>query len=50
VTISQNSKRFSITLPTDLYKELEIKAKNEQRTISNMIAVILKKEFDIKPG
>jgi metal-responsive CopG/Arc/MetJ family transcriptional regulator len=46
MAISQNSKRFSITLPIDLYKELEIKAKNEQRTISNMIAVILKKEFN----
>ena len=40
-----HKKRISITLDMDIIKAVQDNAKKEERTISNMIEVILKRAF-----
>jgi hypothetical protein len=49
MAISKDSKRLAATLPLEIYKLLEDRAKKENRTVSNMLTTILMKEFGVKP-
>ena len=46
MAISKNSKRLVVTLPEDIHGLLVAKAEEENRTLSNMLMVILKKELE----
>jgi len=45
MTISEENKRVIITLPLEIYKKLQSKAKKEMRSISNMGSIIIVKHF-----
>jgi hypothetical protein len=44
MSIKESNKRVYITIDKELLKEIEIKAKEENRTVSNYIAYTMKKE------
>jgi predicted CopG family antitoxin len=41
------SKRTTIRIPDDLYIQLAARAKNEQRTVSNMIVLLLNQALNV---
>ena len=46
MTISNKNTRTTITIPKDLKKELEIIAKEQNRSFNNLVITILKKFID----
>ena len=46
MTISNKNTRTTITIPKDLKKELEIIAKEQNRSFNNLVITILKNSFD----
>jgi len=45
-----NKQNIHLTLPKDILKNLEAKAKEQHRTISEQVAFELKGYMDFKPG
>jgi hypothetical protein len=50
MAIANYNKRVIITLPIELHEAVEAKAKEENRSISNMVTTILMKELGITPN
>ena len=46
MTISNKNIRTTITIPKDLKKELEIIAKEQNRSFNNLVITILKNSFN----
>ena len=46
MSISKNNTRTTITIPKDLKKELEVIAKEQNRSFNNLVITILKKFID----
>ena len=46
MTISNKNTRTTITIPKDLKKELEIIAKEQNRSFNNLVITILKNSFN----
>ena len=46
MSISKNNTRTTITIPKDLKKELEIIAKEQNRSFNNLVITILKNFVD----
>lgn len=49
MAVSENKKRFSITLNKDIYEILKEKAQENKRTLSNEIELLIEKEY-LKKG
>lgn len=45
MAVSENKKRFSITLDKNIYEILKEKAQENKRTLSNEIELLIEKEY-----
>ena len=48
MAIKESNKRVYITINKELLKEIEVRAKEEDRTVSNYITYVMKKEIKNK--
>lgn len=48
MAVSSENKRIIITISQEIYEKLQKLANEENRSVSNMVATIIKKHFDSK--